>query len=56
VVARYSFGYTLATGKKLDGRGLTYYRLADGKITEDDPITTPELTQELAALMAPASA
>jgi hypothetical protein len=40
-------------GKKIDGRGLTYYRLANGKIVEDDPIETPDLTQELAALMPP---
>ena len=36
-------------------RGLTYYRLADGKIVEDDPLTTPELARELAPLLAPAS-
>jgi steroid delta-isomerase-like uncharacterized protein len=28
-------------------RGLTYYRVADGRIVEDDPITTPELTRTL---------
>ncbi|HEX7544880.1 MAG TPA: nuclear transport factor 2 family protein [Candidatus Limnocylindrales bacterium] len=53
VVARYTSEITLATGKKIDGRGLTYYGLADGKIVEDDPIETPDLTQELAALMPP---
>jgi hypothetical protein len=37
--------------EKIDGRGLTYYRLANGKIVVDDPIETPDLTQELAALM-----
>ena len=26
-------------------RGLTYYRLADGRIVEDDPITSPDLTR-----------
>jgi predicted ester cyclase len=51
VVARYTSEITLATGKKIDGRGLTYYRFANGKIVEDDPIETPDLTQELAALM-----
>ena len=53
VVARYTSEITLATGKKIDGRGLTYYSLANGKIVEDDPIGTPDLTQELAALMPP---
>ena len=53
VVARYTSEITLATGKRIDGRGLTYYRLSDGKIVLDDPIETPDLTQELAALMPP---
>ena len=53
VVARYTSEITLANGKKIDGRGLTYYSLANGKIVEDDPIETPDLTQELAALMPP---
>jgi ketosteroid isomerase-like protein len=53
VVARFTSEITLATGKKLDSRGLTYYRLANGKIVVDDPIETPDLTQELAALMPP---
>jgi hypothetical protein len=35
---------------------MTYYRLADGKIVEDDPITTPDLAAELAPLLAPATA
>ncbi len=51
VVARYTSEITLATGKKIDARGLTYYSLADRKIVLDDPIETPDLTQELAALM-----
>ena len=51
VVARFTSEITLTTGKKIDGRGLTYYRLANGNIVEDDPIETPDLTQELAALM-----
>ena len=37
VVARFTSEITLANGKKIDGRGLTYYRLANGKIVEDDP-------------------
>ena len=51
VVARYTSEITLATGKKIDGRGLTYYTLDNGKIVVDDPIETPDLSQELAALM-----
>jgi predicted ester cyclase len=53
VVARLSFSYTLASGQKISGRGLTYYGLADGKIVEDDPITTPDLMQTLGPLLAP---
>jgi hypothetical protein len=44
------------SGKTISVRGLTYYRLADGRIVEDDPITTPELTAELGPLLAPATA
>jgi predicted SnoaL-like aldol condensation-catalyzing enzyme len=51
VVARFSFEITDPAGKKISARGLTYYRLADGKIVEDDPITTPELTQAFGDLM-----
>jgi predicted ester cyclase len=39
------------TGKKVSARGLTYYRLANGKIVEDDPISTPDLTQALGIQM-----
>jgi predicted ester cyclase len=53
VVARLSFRYTLANGQKISGRGLTYYGLADGRIVEDDPITTPDLMQTLGPLLAP---
>jgi ketosteroid isomerase-like protein len=56
VVARFTFEWTLATGETISGRGLTYYRLADGRIVEDDPITTPDLTQTLAARLQPAAA
>jgi len=35
------------TGKKISARGLTYYRLEDGKIVEDDPMSTPDLMQAL---------
>jgi predicted ester cyclase len=53
VVARFNYEMTLSTGKKLSARGLTYYRLADGRIVEDDPITTPDLMQAVAAEMPP---
>jgi predicted ester cyclase len=53
VVARFTFAMTPSGGKKLSGRGLTYYRLDNGKIVEDDPITTPDLMKELAGLMVP---
>jgi len=35
------------TGKKISARGLTYYRLDNGQIVEDDPVSTPDLLQEL---------
>ena len=35
------------TGKKISSRGLTYYRLDNGQIVEDDPLSTPDLLQEL---------
>ena len=56
VVARFSFEYNLPSGQKISGRGLTYYGLANGKITEDDPIATPDLAAILGPLLAPPSA
>ena len=56
VVARFTVEMRDPGGKAITVRGLTYYRLADGRIVEDDPITTPELTQELGPLIAPALA
>ena len=56
VVARFTFEMRDPGGKTISVRGLTYYRLADGKIVEDDPITTPDLTQALGPLLAPAQA
>jgi predicted ester cyclase len=53
VVARFSYAITLPTGAEITARGLTFYRLADGRIVEDDPITTPDLTQVFAAQMPP---
>ncbi len=47
VVARFTIEVTRADGEKLPAHGLTYYRLADGKIVEDDPFTRPDLAQLL---------
>ena len=55
VVARFTYAITLPAGEKVTARGLTYYRLADGRIVEDDPITTPDLTQVFAARMLPSA-
>ena len=35
------------TGKKIAYRGLTYYRLVNGRIVEDDPISSPDMLQAL---------
>ena len=51
VVARFSYAITLPYGQKIEARGLTYYRLADGRIVEDDPITSPDLMQVFSAQM-----
>jgi predicted ester cyclase len=51
VVARFSYEMADTTGQKISARGLTYYSLADGKIVEDDPMSTPDLMQELGKLM-----
>lgn len=56
VVARYAGEMRDPARTTISVRGLTYYRLADGKIVEDDPFTTPELTQALGPLIAPAPA
>ena len=51
VVTRFSFEITDPAGNRISARGLTFYRLADGRIVEDDPITTPDLTQAFGDLM-----
>jgi predicted ester cyclase len=56
VVARFTLEMRDPDGKTISIRGLSYYRLADGRIVEDDPITTPDLTQQLGPLIAPAHA
>ena len=56
VVARYTGEMRDRTGKTVSVRGLTYFRLAEGMIVEDEPITTPDLAAELGPLFAPATA
>jgi predicted ester cyclase len=51
VVARLTLEMGNAAGETVSARGLTYYRLAEGKIVEDEPITTPDLVQELQKLL-----
>jgi hypothetical protein len=51
VVARFTYAITLPTGEAITARGLTYYGLKAGRIVEDDPITSPDLTQVFAAQM-----
>jgi predicted SnoaL-like aldol condensation-catalyzing enzyme len=53
VVARFNYRITFSNGKKLSARNLTYFRLENGKIAEDDPIMTPDPHDELMALMTP---
>ncbi len=51
VVARFTMDMANAAGETVSARGLTYYRLIDGKIVEDEPITTPDLVQGLQKLL-----
>ena len=53
VVARYTAEMRDGSGKPISFRGLTFYRITGGKIVEDDPITTPDLAQELGPLLGP---
>ena len=39
------------TGKRVSSRGLTYYRLVNGQIVEDDPLSTPDMLQLLGIRM-----
>jgi predicted SnoaL-like aldol condensation-catalyzing enzyme len=55
VVFRGKMNFTLASGKKVSARVITYYRLAKGKIVEDEPISTPPLTEVLSGMMPPKS-
>jgi predicted SnoaL-like aldol condensation-catalyzing enzyme len=53
VIFRGNMNVTLASGKKVSARVITYYRLVDGKIVEDEPISTPPMTELLAGMMPP---
>jgi predicted SnoaL-like aldol condensation-catalyzing enzyme len=55
VVFRGKMNATLANGKKASARVITYYRLVDGKIAEDEPMSTPPLTELLSDMMPPKS-
>jgi predicted SnoaL-like aldol condensation-catalyzing enzyme len=55
VAFRGNMNFTLASGKKVSARVITYYRLANGKIVEDEPISTPPLTEVLSGMMPPKS-
>ena len=55
VVFRGNMNFTLSSGKKVSARVITYYRLVNGKIVEDEPISTPPLTELLADMMPPKS-
>jgi predicted ester cyclase len=39
------------TGKRVSSRCLTFYRLIDGKIAQDDPVSAPDLLQSLGIQM-----
>jgi ketosteroid isomerase-like protein len=51
VVIRGKSNVTLADGKRVTARIITFYRLANGKIVEDEPIANPSLTQMLGNIM-----
>jgi predicted ester cyclase len=55
VVFRGNMHFTPASGKKVSARVITYYRLANGKIVEDEPMSTPPLTEMLSGMMPPKS-
>jgi predicted SnoaL-like aldol condensation-catalyzing enzyme len=55
VVYRGTMNATIASGKKVTARVITYYRLAKGKIVEDEPMAVPDLNQLMGGMMPPAS-
>jgi predicted ester cyclase len=50
VVARFTVGVT-QSGQKTTALGLTYYRVVNGKITIDEPLSSPDLGQLLAPFL-----
>jgi predicted SnoaL-like aldol condensation-catalyzing enzyme len=54
VVFRGNMHLTLASGK-VSARVITFYRLANGLIVEDEPISTPPLAEILGGMMPPKS-
>jgi predicted SnoaL-like aldol condensation-catalyzing enzyme len=55
VVFRGNMNVILSSGKKVSARVITYYRLVNRKIVEDEPISTPPLTELLSDMMPPKS-
>jgi predicted SnoaL-like aldol condensation-catalyzing enzyme len=55
VVIRGKSNITLATGKKITARIITYYRLKNGMIVEDDPMSNPDMAQLLGNILPPKS-
>ena len=55
VVLRATMNATLASGKKVSSRVMTYYCLAKGKIVVDDPMSDPPMSQFLGGMMPPQS-
>ena len=53
VVIRGKSNITLATGKRITARIMTYYRLENGKIVEDDPMSNLDMTQILGNILPP---
>ena len=51
VMFRGNFRWTIAGGKNVSGRVITYYRLANGKIVEDEPMSVPPLSDFLGGMM-----
>jgi ketosteroid isomerase-like protein len=47
VVLRSTMNITLDSGQKISARAISFYRLAGGRIVEDDTMTTPDLAQIL---------
>jgi predicted ester cyclase len=55
VVFRGKLKGTTADGKQVTARGITFYRLVNGKIVEDDPVFIPDLAQILGSILQPKS-